>query len=230
MLMRMDPPASLTETVYRALRADLLACRIQPGEKLRIALLSSRHGASPGAVREALSKLTAEGLVTSEPQRGFQAATISAEELIDLTSARVEIECLCLRKTIEDGDLGWEERLLGSSHRLLRTPIRATDDSARVSEDWALAHEAFHEALVAACRSRTLLQVRRQLYAQSERYRRLSVPLAEAERDLDGEHRGLATAALERDADRAVLAMKQHLDETTRILLRAGGGAAALVA
>ena len=228
--MRMETAASLTETVYRTLRADLLSCRIQPGERLRIALLSSHHGASAGAVREALSKLTAEGLVTAEPQRGFQAATISAEELTDLTSARVEIECLCLRKAIEDGDLGWEERLLGSSHRLLRTPIRVNDDPARVSEDWALAHEAFHEALVAACRSRTLLQVRRQLYAQSERYRRLAGPLAEAERDLDGEHRALTAAALERDPDRAVRAMKQHLEETTRILLMAGSGLAALVA
>lgn len=223
-------PASLTEGVYRAMRADLLACRIRPGEKLRIGLLATHHGASPGAVREALSRLTAEGLVSAEPQRGFQAAPISAEELGDLTLARIEIETLCLGLAIVAGDLAWEERLLGSSHRLTRTRMRAADDPERIGELWADAHAAFHEALVAACPNQTLLRVRRQLYAQSERYRRLSVPLAETERDLDAEHRELAVAALGRDTARAVAAMRDHLNETTRILLRSHAGIADLVA
>ncbi len=228
--MPIDPPGSLTEAVYRAMRVDLLACRIRPGEKLRIAVLCERHGASSGAVREALSRLSAEGLVTAEPQRGFQAAAISAQDLSDLTLARVEIESLCLRMSIEDGDLGWEERLLGSSHRLRRTAVRAADDVERLSEAWAEAHAAFHEALAGACRSGTLLTVRRQLYAQSERYRRLSVPLAETARDIDGEHRELMVAALDRDVARALRVLRHHLEETTRILLQAEGGVVRLVA
>ena len=219
--MNPDPPDSLTQAVYRAMRADLLACRTRPGEKLRITILCGRYGASSGAVREALSRLTAEGLVTLEPQRGFQAATISADGLSDLTLARVEIESLCLRLAIEHGDLGWEERLLGSAHRLRRTPMRAPDDTARIDEAWAKAHEAFHEALVASCPNETLLLIRRQLYAQSERYRRLSVPLADVARDVEGEHRGLMLAALDRDTARAVKAIADHVNETTRILLKA---------
>ncbi len=223
--MHSDPPGSLTEAVYRALRADLLACRIRPGDKLRINVLSDRHGASSGAVREALSRLSAEGLVICEPQRGFQAAAISAEELTDLTLARIEVEVLCLRLAIDNGDLAWEERLLGASHRLRRTDMREPGDTDRLSESWASAHEAFHEALVASCRNQTLRQVRRRLYAQSERYRRISVPLAHVERDVEGEHRGLMTAALDRDTSRAARLLAQHIQETTRILLEAARGA-----
>ncbi|WP_428391537.1 GntR family transcriptional regulator [Lichenicoccus sp.] len=219
--MRSRQPDSLTQAVYRAVRADLLACRTRPGEKLRIAVLCDRHGASSGAVREALSRLTAEGLVTLEPQRGFQAGTISADGLADLTVARVEVESLCLRMAIENGDLGWEERLLGSAHRLRRTPWREPGDTARIGEAWVNAHEVFHEALVAACPNQTLLRIRSQLYAQSERYRSLSVPLADVDRDVEAEHRGLMLAALDRDKDRAVKAIAYHINETTRILLRA---------
>ena len=132
--------------------------------------------------------------------------------------------------SIEDGDLGWEERLLGSLHRLCRTGMYAADDAERLSEAWADAHAAFHEALVGGCRSGTLLAVRRQLYAQSERYRRLSVPLAESVRDIDGEHRELMVAALDRDVFRGVRVLRHHLEETTRILLRAEGGVVRLVA
>ena len=219
--MEIDQPGSLTEAVYRTMRADLLACRTPPGEKLRIAVLCKRHGASSGAVREALSRLSAEGLVTSEPQRGFHAAKISADELCDLTFARVEIECLCLRLAIEHGELAWEERLLGSAHRLRCTTMRAHDDVERVNEEWAKAHDMFHEALVQACPNQTFLQVRRQLYARSERYRRLSVPLADTARDVEREHRGLMSAALDRDVTRAVGALENHIKKTTLILLEA---------
>ena len=222
--MQTDAPASLTEAVYRTMRADLLACRTVPGERLRIAALALRHRASPGAVREALSRLTAEGLVVSEPQRGFHATPISASDLSDLTVARIEVETLCLNLAVSSGDLLWEESLLAASHRLIRTRVRADDDPDRVAELWADAHAVFHEALVAACPNQTLLRVRRHLYAQSERYRRLSVPLAEFERDLDGEHRELTAAALGRDALRAVAAMRRHLNETTRILLGSHAG------
>ncbi|WP_428374263.1 GntR family transcriptional regulator [Lichenicoccus sp.] len=219
--MEIAAPLTLTETVYRAMRADLLTCRVPPGGKLKIADLCTSHGSSLGAVREALSRLTAEGLVVCLPQRGFQAAAISMAELKDLTLARVEIEALCLSMAVKQGDLAWEERLLGISHRLARTEKRAPGDAERLSDAWALAHGAFHEALVAACGSLTLLQIRRQLYAQSERYRRLSIPLAETERDVDQEHRDLVTAALDRDVPRALDLMKAHIEQTTKILLHA---------
>ncbi len=228
--MALDQPGSLTEAVYRTMRADLLACRTPPGDKLRIAVLCERHGASSGAVREALSRLSAEGLVILEPQRGFHAATISAEELCDLTFARVEIEGLCLRLAIEHGELAWEERLLSSAHRLRRINMRAHDDVERVSEEWAQEHDAFHEALVQACPNQTLLQLRRQLYARSERYRRLSVPLANMTRDIEREHRGLMSAALDRNIARAVSALEDHIRETTRVLLDARTGDLRMVA
>jgi DNA-binding GntR family transcriptional regulator len=221
--METSAPGSLTEAVYRAMRADLLACRTRPGEKLRINVLCGTYRASSGAIREALSRLSAEGLVTSEPQRGFHAASISAGELSDLTLARVEIESLCLRKAIEHGDLAWEERLLNAAHRLRRSPFRDPDDRERVSEVWAKAHETFHEVLVMACPNVTLLCVRRQLYVHSERYRRLSVPLAHVTRDIEREHRSIMLAALDRDADEAIRALADHIRETTRVLLDAEG-------
>ena len=217
--MTLDPPGSITEAVYRAIRADLLACRDLPGQKLRIAALATRHRASAGAVREALSRLTAEGLVIAEPQRGFQAAQISADELTDLTAARLEVESACLRTSISHGDPAWEDGLRAALHRLGRTPMRPLDGAQRVDEAWVAAHGDFHEALVAGCPSRTLLQIRRRLYAHSERYRQLSVPLAEFRRDLDAEHRSLMEAALARDVTRALDVLRAHLEEPTRILL-----------
>ena len=197
----------------------MLACRLRPGTRLKISDLCQALSVSLSAVREALSRLTSEGLVVAEPQRGFRVAPISAEELRDLTQVRVQIEGLCLERAIAAGDVGWESHLVAVFHRLSRTPEREPGDPQRMNEAWSTAHAAFHEALAGACDSPWLLRLRATLYAQSERYRRLSVPLAEAARDLDREHRDIMDAAFARDVAGAKAAMARHLERTTRVLL-----------
>jgi DNA-binding GntR family transcriptional regulator len=212
---------SLTQDAYERLRADLLACRLQPGERLRINDLCKRLSVSLGAVREALSRLTSEGLVSAEPQLGFRVAPISISDLQDLTMVRSEIEGLCLRQAIAEGDIAWESRIVAAYHRLSRTPHYAPDDPMRLNDDFAAAHAEFHEALVSASSSAWLHRIRHILFAQSARYVALSVPLARRDRDRNQEHRDLMDAVIARDADRAIELMTGHLNLTTRILLDA---------
>jgi len=222
------PAASLTEVVYRALRADILSCRIRPGSKIKIKDEADRLEASPSAVRESLARLSSEGLVTAEPQRGFRAAPISAAELCDLTNVRIEIEASCIRRAVAHATLAWEGTLLDLNHRLARTPMAADGDEQRLNDEWARVHHAYHAAIVATCDSPILLQIRAQLYQQSERYRHLSVPLATSERDLAAEHSAIVDALIARDADRAVALMSAHIEATSRILLAAQAESGAL--
>jgi len=216
---------NLTQGAYEQLRAELLSCRILPGTRLKIGELCTRLSVSLGAIREALSRLTSEGLVVAEPQRGFRAAPISPEDLQDLTRVRIEIDSLCLRRSIELGDVGWEARLVAAFHRLSRTPERAPGDPARSSDEWAEAHAAFHTALVDGCDSPWLMRLHGQLYDQSERYRRLSVSMAQRRRNIGDEHQRILDAVLARDASKAVRLLAAHLDATTAILLSAEQGA-----
>ena len=219
--MARDNSLNLTQGAYEDLRADLLSCRILPGSRLKIQELCTRLSVSLGAIREALSRLTSEGLVVAEPQRGFRAAPISPEDLSDLTRVRIEIEALCLRRAIALGDVDWEARLVAAFHRLSRTPERAPSDPVRSNDEWAAAHAAFHLALVEGCGSPWLLRLHSQLYDQSERYRRLSVSLARQTRRIGDEHQAIMDAALGRDAEKAVALVTAHMTETTNILLTA---------
>jgi DNA-binding GntR family transcriptional regulator len=217
----MPRDTSLTREAYDRLRADVLACRLKPGERLNIKDLCETLSVSLGAVREALSRLTSDGFVLAEPQRGFRVAPISAADLLDLTQARIELEGACLRRAIAHGDVAWESELAAAYHQLSRTPRRALDDARRLSDDFFIQHEAFHAALVAGCDSQWLLRLRADLYAQNERYQRLAVPLERAERNVEAEHEQLFQAALRRDADGAVRAIAAHIETTATILLDA---------
>lgn len=219
--------SSLTDAAYRAIRAEVLSCRLLPGEKLTIAALCARLGYSLGAVREALSRLTSEGLVEAQPQRGFRVAAISESDLRDLTETRAGIEAQCLARAIANGGEAWERDIASAYSTMTSLPQREAGAPDRVGEGWADAHGRFHAALVQACDSRWLLRLREQLYAQSERYRRLSVPLARKDRDLDGEHRDIMDATLARDVDRAVERLRAHLMFTTETILAAPGLGAA---
>ena len=174
----------------------------QPGAKIKINDAAAEYEFSPGAVREALSRLAAERMAVATAQKGFTVAAISAEELVDLTRTRIAIEQLCLRSAVGRGDV----EVGGDHHRRLSSAASPAD--RRIARGQAFEscrgcrHNAFHAALTSACESRWSWTIREMLYAQSERYRSLS-KIVDNERDIDSEHKGLLDACLSRDADLA---------------------------
>jgi DNA-binding GntR family transcriptional regulator len=209
---------SLTHEIYARLRASVINGRLRPGERLKINDLCQEFSGSLGAIREALSRLTSEGLVVAEPQRGFRVARISPADLDDLTMVRIEIEGLCLRRSIERGGLDWESRVVASFHRLSRTPLTTQAPPLRFSDAWLIAHTGFHETLASECDSPWLLKLRDMLFVQSERYRELCLSLDNSERDVEREHREIMDAALARDATLAVERMSAHLWKTATVI------------
>jgi DNA-binding GntR family transcriptional regulator len=217
----MESPTSLTHGAYAELRSQLLACHFAPGEKLKIDDLCRRFAVGSSAVREALSRLASEGFVVSEPQRGFRVAPLSIDALRDLTDVRCSIEALCLQSAIEKGGVEWQSQVVAALHRLTHTPVWADKAARRYSDEYAKAHEIFHEVLAAGCGSPWLLHLRTILFNHSERYRWFTGPLSKVDRDLDREHREIAEAALSRDSERAVALMNEHLQMTAKVILDA---------
>jgi len=212
--------ASLTQGAFERLRAQLVDGSLRPGTKLKISDLCVSLSANMSAIREALARLTAEGLVIAEPQRGFRVAPITADDLRHLTEVRIPIEEMCMRRSIALGDIDWETSIVAALHGLLRT--ERFDAEEKVRAEWADAHNKLHGAFVAACDNPWMLRLRENLATQSDRYRWASVAASGAKRDLDNEHRQLGDAILARDADRAVALMTAHIVDTTDILLRNG--------
>jgi GntR family carbon starvation induced transcriptional regulator len=157
-----DGPRSQTSMAYELIRSDILGGRLMPEKKLKIANLAEELNVSPGAVREALSRLIPEQLVISRDQRGFVVAPLSLADLSELTDLRCEIEAIALRRSVEFSDVNWEANILAAEHRLRNGHSGLSDDDAK--RVWTQNHAAFHTALVSACGSRRLLALHAQLY------------------------------------------------------------------
>src|SRR5882757_3816742 len=123
-----DRPRSLTSAVQERLRTDILATRLLPGQKLHIAGLAKEFSVSLAAVREALSRLVADGLVQASDQRGFRVSPVSLADLRDVTQTRIDIEGLALRRSIERGDQAWLTSVEAAWDALKAVPYRFPDD------------------------------------------------------------------------------------------------------
>jgi GntR family carbon starvation induced transcriptional regulator len=200
------------------IRELIVTGQLAPGERLVVASLADAIDAGQTPVREALMRLVSEGLAVLEDQRGFSVAPVSRSDLLDLTAARVEVEVLLLRWSIERGDDQWEATLLGAFHRLQKQH-KLSPEGDQVRSDWEEQHRLFHSALVGHCGNQSLLQVRESLYQRADRYRRLSVRYLQAPRDDVKEHEDMLQAALARDVTAATSLLRAHIETTTRILL-----------
>jgi DNA-binding GntR family transcriptional regulator len=209
---------SRTSRAYDRIRDDIIRGLLAPGAKLKIAVLRSHYEIGATPIREALSLLTAEGLVERLDQRGFRVAEVSAAEFEELLAARCWLEGRALRLAIARGGREWEERIVLARYRLSRT-ARVTGPSAEDNRDWERNHKQFHMSLVAACGSDVLLRLCSQLYDENNRYRFLSRSYDRP--DVYVEHDQIAEAVLARNADLAVERIVEHYTRTGDLLRQA---------
>lgn len=219
---RLDPQDahSASMEVVAGLRESILTGRYLPEQRLRFAALQEQFRVGMGTLREALSQLAAEGLVTADQGRGFQVAPVSREDLLDITGLHVEFERRAILDSVQHGDEDWEGRVLTTFHRLDKIERLPKAERMQRHAEWVTRHRAFHFALVSACRSRWLLNFRAVLFDQSERYRLLSKRHRPAESRKLQEHRAIRDAALARDAHAAADLLARHIEETAEHALK----------
>lgn len=209
---------NLSEQAHDRIRRDILNGELFPGDKLQIEAISERYGIGMAPVREALNRLSSEGLVERKSQRGFFVAKISMAALEELVKTRIWLETLALRESIQRGDETWEEQLVLSYHRLARTQRRMPPEAGReLSEEWELRHKEFHLLLLARCGSGWLLGFCSTMMDQAVRYRSLSMNVHPSLLRREGaaaEHEALLGAAIDRDADRACRLLDDHYTNT----------------
>lgn len=209
---------NLSEQAHDRIRRDILNGELFPGDKLLIEAVSERYGIGSVPVREALNRLSSEGLVARKSQRGFFVAEISMTALEELVKTRIWLETLALRESIAHATEAWEEQLVLAYHRLARTNRRMPAEAGReLSEEWELRHKEFHMLLLDRCGSGWLLGFCSTMMDQAVRYRSLSMNVHPSRLRREGaaaEHEALLNAAIDRDADRACRLLADHYTTT----------------
>lgn len=204
--------------IYGSLAHRLISNDFDHGDKLRPEHLRQDYGCSASTVREALFRLSTDGLVDFQEQRGFRVPEKSAVLLAELTHVRVLLEAEGTVLSIRYGGVAWEARLTAAHHQLshIEKRIHASKDTSPLVDIWFNAELEFHQTLISACRSETLKMMHHKVY------RRFRQQLMIADRNFDfismniEHHKAILDASL--DGNEELTRQKIH-DHLARHLL-----------
>jgi DNA-binding GntR family transcriptional regulator len=202
-------PRLLKSRLYHRILVDIIIGALAPNEHLDENSLARRYGGGLAGIREALARLSLEGLVVRRARVGTSVAPL------DLMSAREAFEARCL---IEVHCAGLAAQHASEAEI---AEIRATldDGEAAVADNDAAAlaamDEAFHVAVAAASGNRTLAKMVVTLHHQTARYWLYAMrdPSPAESHAALAEHRTLADVIASRDVDRARAEMLKVLGD-----------------
>jgi DNA-binding GntR family transcriptional regulator len=220
MLTRTADYDSVSEKAYRRIRLDIIFGKLAPGEKLKLERLREDYGASVSTLRELLSRLTSEGLVVAEGQRGFEVAPISAENLRELAALRLLLESHALAQSFKAGDMDWEGRVVAAYHKLSAIEKRLLVGDRADAETWKRYDFEFHHALISACGSNALLEVHAPVYDKYLRYQMIAGVFRG--KIAAHEHKTLLDCALRRDSKTARDVLVIHIEACVDFTLENG--------
>jgi DNA-binding GntR family transcriptional regulator len=197
-----------SDFAYTTVRRKILSGEFAPGRVLNQATLARTIGISTTPLREALRRLTAEGLVELGAHKDAKVTDLSPEEARDLLEVRRSLDPLAASL---------------AAQRRTRADIAAIRAAAAGVEplrpgagvDDLDAHRRFHGAVYRASHNELLVAALDGLWDKADRYRRfgLQVERSPAERDATAaEHARLVECVAAGDAEGAAAVMREHVD------------------
>jgi len=195
-----------TQLVVETLREKILSGEIKAGQPLRQAALAEELNVSRIPVREALLQLEAEGLVSFEPHKGATATELSAAQVDELFELRAMLEAELLAASIPN----LSEENLEEAHQLLQKLGKALGKE-NAANTWSELNSDYHNCLYSGANRPQTQDLVNTLNKNADRYIRMHLLWAGGISKAESEHTDLLTLSKERNVEKAVSVLKQHI-------------------
>ncbi len=200
-------PRTLADVALAELKRDIITGVLPPGSPIRLQEQVERLQMSSVPIREALRYLERSGLVDRTPHRGTHVAEMSAQDLEETYRIRKELEAMAVAEAAR--------RIDAETCRAIQDLVEEYARLAEVAPEQALeVHTRLHMAIYEASGSKWLMRLIPMLWDNSERYRRLSLPVTGTIADRIAEHRQIVERCRQGDPEGAAQALRDHLSHT----------------
>jgi DNA-binding GntR family transcriptional regulator len=199
------PTESVVERVYERLKSMTIAYEFKPGERLNEVELSRSLGASRTPLREALNRLSMEGLLRFTAGKGYFCRNLDAQEVFCLYELRKAIEIAAVRLAIQrakDVDIDALLAFLDST---------GPDAGSRSIVELVQLDETFHERLLGMSGNVEMLRVLENVNARIRFVRWIDMDRANRA-DTQLEHRNTLLGVKRRDETACVAMLEKHID------------------
>ncbi len=217
--LQIELPRSLSAIVEERLRDAIVNAELDFGQALTEDAVGLSLGVSRTPMREALTRLEAQGLVTIIPKKGTFVFRPTLDDVAQLASFRLMLEDGALRRCLDvapDATLAGLEAAAGAMRQ-----ARAAGNAAA----YARADTDFHESFVAHCGNQHLAHAYRGISGRVAALRaHLSVPRAEQQDLSFDEHLRMIEAFRQGDADAVAVLLEAHILRAQTVYAQALGG------
>ncbi|GAB3270529.1 GntR family transcriptional regulator [Kineosporia babensis] len=199
--------SSKADVAYAQIREQILSGRLGAGSKLDQYELAASMGMSITPLREAVRRLSGEGLVLLDNHRNAKVAQMDEAEARQLFEARLALEPAALALAAQRRTEGDIERMNAALEKLL--PV-----TREQGEPALVVHRELHEALYTASHNPVMTKMLNDLWDRSDRYRRvgLALPPGGEPRLQDfEEHQRLVELVVQGEAEAAERLMAEHI-------------------
>jgi DNA-binding GntR family transcriptional regulator len=198
--------ATAASQIYAELRAELVSLQRRPGEAISEAEIALSYGVSRTPVREAILRLSDEGLLEIFPQSGIFVSRIPMAALP---------EAIVIRKALEETTARLAAERASSSQILVLHSILQRQREAHAARDDDAFHQAdetFHATIAEVASYPGIWKLIQQVKVHVDRYRRLTLPQAGRIAQVIAEHEVILAAIEAHDSAAARTAMEVHLE------------------
>ena len=210
---------TLSDRLVEVLRDFILSGAIEPDFPIRQDALAAELRVSKIPLREALARLEQDGLVVSQPNRGFFVRPMSPEEAEEIYALRLKLEPdAAAQASLKATDSDHER----ARHTLAQFDVEAVAHKSTVGA----ANRAFHLALVQPCGQRLTTDIVSRLHILADRYVRKHLEPQGRVLRAEGEHHEMLEAWINRREARVRKLITEHLEHTLgdlRSALRTNG-------
>ncbi|WP_244489165.1 GntR family transcriptional regulator [Devosia sp. Root685] len=199
-------PPRLGDEVYNAVYAQLMSQKILPGSRISIDNLARELGVSQTPIREALSRLEAQGLIVKTHLIGFSAAPqVDRARFDQIYEMRLLLEPFVARKAataIEASQLALLQRLAAEMRGEGGREVASYSEFAQLDGE-------FHDTIARACGNELMRETLANLHTHIHLFRLF--PHSGATTKANSEHADLLTALEAHDPAAAERAMRNHV-------------------
>lgn len=205
--MRSDTPNNLVNDIYVSLKQDILWLRLKPKTMLTETYLAEIYKTSKTPIREALSMLVRDELVSVFPRKGYMVTDVSMSDMRDMHQYRYILENANLVHAVKYAT----KEQLDHLDELAEMDRYYTEDEPHFSKE-VVCNNAFHFYLAEMTGNRILLK---QLTDTLEKLQRIMYFVAEKDYMFRGceEHHQLVRHIADKELEKAQIILHHHISE-----------------
>jgi DNA-binding GntR family transcriptional regulator len=201
------PRASLSDTVYKRLRDEILRGDIPDGTSLSQVYLAERFGVSRIPIREALRRLQAESFVHADPYHPYVVRNVTPAQVLELVDIRAALEDLAItrREPPAPAEIAQLRRINQQMEKTGRGP------------SWFTLDRSFHDAIAGP--STVTAEMINDVRDRMQKYVRAMVSGQPGRKTATAEHARIIDALEAGDMARARECMRQHVNQSRAFIV-----------